>query len=157
MITVKIKGQRGQRVIAKFCVPVVQYNNNSHRDNKWTIRKQFRLNPNTGADHSYNPDYYREMIRAGSIEGVKIQNWTAGDGEKIRAVQTMLHLQTNYNQLLMAGLYREDRAVIVACLQPWYDEIACLFPQYRSVCVYELGRHLARYDQRQGFAFQFVA
>jgi hypothetical protein len=153
MVVVKIRGQRGQRVIAKFCVPVVQFNNN----NKWTIQKQFRLNPETGADQPYSPDYYREMIRAGSIEGVKIQNWTAGDGEKIRAVQTMLHLQTNYNRLLMAGLYRQDRAVIVACLQPWYEHIARLFPQYASVCAYELNRHLFRYDQKQGFAFQFVA
>jgi hypothetical protein len=155
MVVVKIKGQRGQRQIAHFNMPIIH--NNNDNNNKWTIRKQFRLNPHTGADQSYNPDYYREMIRAGSIEGAKIQNWTAGDGEKIRAVQTMLHLQTNYNRLLMAGLYRQDRAVIVACLRPWYDLIAREFPQYRSVCEYEFNRHLARYDQKQGFAFQFVA
>lgn len=114
---------------------------------EWQIRKRFRLNPVTGADQPYSPDFYREQIRAGSIESAKITTWHPGDGEHIRAIQTMLHLQTNYNILIQQGLYDQPRAVIELVLSRWYNQIADQFPAYARYCRYELGRHLAKHDR----------
>ena len=155
MVIIRVKGRRGQRTVASNYVLSAPATTNNNT--KWTIEKRTRINPLTLSDQPYNPDFYRACIRSGSIEGVKIQNWTAGDGEKIRAIQTMLHLQTNYNALLMGGLYRESRSVVEACLTTWYQEIAEAFPAYASVCRFELTRHMAKYDQKQGMDFRFVA
>lgn len=112
----------------------------------WLIQKKYRLNPETRADQNYNPDFYRNQIRAGSIESAKITTWHPGDGEHVRAIQTMLHLQTNYNILIQQGLYRQPRAVIELVLNTWYSHIANQFPAYRRTCEYEFRRHLAKYD-----------
>jgi hypothetical protein len=148
---------RGNRNIRTFVVnhPINYMKIASQTD--WAIRKSYLVNPHTLADCPYNPDFYRGMIRAGSIEGAKIQNWEPGDGEKIRAIQTMLHLQTNYNQLLMSGFYKQPREVVVASLTAWYNEISDQFPQYRATCQIELRRHMTKYDNRQGHDFRFVA
>jgi hypothetical protein len=159
-VVIRVRGSRNIRTY------VVADNNNNNIQTTakpatadWSIRKRYRVNPHTLADQPYNPDFYRGMIRAGSIESAKIQNWEAGDGEKIRAIQTMLHLQTNYNELLMRGFYKQPREVIVASLNAWYDEISDQFPQYRATCLYELRRHMTKYDNKadQAHNFRFVA
>jgi hypothetical protein len=153
MVTVKIKGRPG---ISFYTLS----NNVNHADvvlNEWRITKRYRLNPVTMADQPYNPDFYREMIRAGSIEGAKIQNWNPADGVGIRTIQTMLHLQTNYNQLLMRGFYRQPLTVVDTALREWYDEISALFPAYARFCQAEYQRHLRRYEQGLGHDFKFVA
>ena len=152
MVVVRVRGQRGQRLVSSMIVPVC-----SNTNNKWTIVKRTRINPLTLADQPYNPDFYRESIRAGSIEGAKIQNWCPGDGEHIRAIQTMLHLQTNYNALLMAGLYRQPREVVDQCLKAWYEHIAEQFPAYARYCAFEYARHMRKVDKKEGMDFRFVA
>ena len=153
MVVVRVRGQRGQRTISNMIVSAMLSNTN----NKWTIVKRTRVNPMTLADQPYNPDFYRESIRAGSIEGAKIQNWCPGDGEHIRAIQTMLHLQTNYNALLMQGLYRQPREVVDECLGTWYRQIAEHFPAYARYCAFEHARHLRKFDVKEGIDFRFVA
>ena len=153
MVVITVKGHRGQRFVSSLIVPQAPATNN----NKWQIVKRTRINPLTLADQPYNPDFYRESIRAGSIEGAKIQNWTTGDGEHIRAIQTMLHLQTNYNALLMSGLYRQPRAVVEQCLRTWYEAIADQFPAYARWCRFELARHMRKFDAREGADYRFVA
>lgn len=122
----------------------------------WRIVKRYRLNPLTGQDQDYSPDYYADMIRKGSIEGAKIQNWHSEDGVRVRAIQTMLHLQTNYNVLLMQGLYRQEFTVVKTALLQWYQEIARRFPRYRDTCEFEYARHLRRYLSGLGHDFHYV-
>ena len=158
-VVIRVRGRSDTRIY------IVANNNNNNNirsqiqpsTTDWAIRKRYRVNPHTLADQPYNPDFYRGMIRAGSIEGAKIQNWEAGDGEKVRSIQTMLHLQTNYNALLMAGLYRQPRALVLRVLSNWYNEISEQFPQYRATCQFELRRHMTKYDNKQGHDFRFVA
>jgi len=153
MVTVKIKGQRN---VSFYTVS----DNSKPADvvpQDWVICKRFKLNPKTLSDQPYNPDFYREMIRSGSIEGAKIQNWNPEDGVGIRTIQTMLHLQTNYNQLLMRGFYRQPLTVVEASLRKWYDEIARDFPSYARFCRAEYERHIRRYEQGLGHDFRFVA
>ena len=156
-VVIRVRGSRNVRTF------IVANNNNNipkpsaSTTSDWSIRKRYRVNPITLADCPYNPDFNRGMIRAGSIEGAKIQNWSTGDGEKIRAIQTMLHLQTNYNELLMRGLYGQPRQVVQKVLSDWYNEISDQFPQYRATCLYELRRHLAKYDSKEAHNFRFVA
>jgi hypothetical protein len=153
MVTVKIKGRPG----VKFYTTPNNANNVYVVPNDWAICKRYRLNPETQADQPYAPDFYRDMIRAGSIEGAKIQNWDPNDGVGIRTIQTMLHLQTNYNQLLMRGFYRQPLSVVEGALRQWYDEIAHDFPAYARFCRAEYERHIRRYEQGLGHDFRFVA
>jgi hypothetical protein len=153
MVTVRTKGRPGVR----FYTISNNDNNVDIVPNEWAITKRFRLNPDTLSDTPYNPDFYREMIRAGSIEGAKIQNWDPADGVGIRTIQTMLHLQTNYNQLLMRGFYRQPLSVVEGALRQWYDEIADNFPAYARFCTAEYERHIRRYEQGLGQDFRFVA
>lgn len=122
----------------------------------WQIKKRYRFNPLTGTDQPYNPDYYADLIRKGSIEGAKIQNWNPEDGVRIRAIQTMLHLQTNYNMLLRQGLYRQPAEQVQETLLTWYLEIARDFPRYADTCRFEYVRHLTNFQRGLGHDFQYV-
>ena len=156
MVQVQVKGRRDVRFYAISNNANLAYNG-CVDPNPWVIRKRYRLNPNTLSDTPYNPDFYRQMIRAGSIEGAKIQNWDPNDGIGIRTIQTMLHLQTNYNELLMRGFYRQPLTVVEGALRDWYDDIARAFPAYARFCRSEYARHIRRYEQGLGHNFRFVA
>jgi len=157
MVAVTVKGRSGVKFYVVSNTNTNNTNTTASAPSSWAICKRFKLNPNTLSDQPYNPDFYREMIRSGSIEGAKIQNWDPADGVGIRTIQTMLHLQTNYNALLMRGFYRQPLTVVESALRNWYEEIARDFPAYARFCTAEYHRHIRRYEQGLGHTFKFVA
>lgn len=108
----------------------------------WQITKKYRLNPLTNQDHGYNPDYYEQMCRAQDDPRTIDAHPEAW---RVRAIQTMLHQQTNYNQLIKTGLYDLPEPRVSEILSTWYHLIAQRFPKYRVACEFEFRRHLRRY------------
>lgn len=125
----------------------VYYNNNTTQvpeSNIWIIQKKFRLNPATNRDHPYTPDFYKREILTGAMTTHRCVNLADPVAVAQRAIQVMLHQQTNYDDLVEAGLYRQPPEVVARCLQGWYDLISRKFPAYAQVCQRELERHLTK-------------
>lgn len=132
----------------------VQYRNQPHLTHwvtapqpevVWQIRLRYRFNPLTNRAHDYAPDYYRRVAQAGS--DCRVTEDTP-EAWRVRAIQVMLHQQTNYDDLLRAGLYDLPFARVREILRSWYQEIARRFPRYRVACELEYVRHLRKYEAR---------
>lgn len=104
----------------------------------WHIRKKYRLNPLTNQDQPYSPDYYRKITASGGDSRVVDQH---PEALNVRAIQIMLHEQTNYNRLCYQGFYQQPQEIIDLALTTWYSDIARRFPKYRNACEIECRRH----------------
>ena len=133
MVKVIYRGQNIKKAIAYFNSPVPQTD--------WTIRKGRRFNPLTNSDQDYSPDYYQRMAEASGDPRT-----LPGHPEcwRVRAVQIMLHQQTNYDVLVKRGLYTLPMDQIQTILKTWYQHIAVRFPRYRVACELEYSRHLRK-------------
>lgn len=110
----------------------------------WIITKRFKLNPATNRDHDYNPDFYKREIQTGAMTAHRCVDLTDPVAVAQRAIQVMLHQQTNYDDLVAEGLYDQNYDIINKCLCAWYDMIGRRFPAYAEVCQRELYRHLTK-------------
>jgi hypothetical protein len=109
----------------------------------WHIEKKYRLNPLTNQAQDYSPDYYRTWAMAGDDPRTLPDH---PDAWRVRAIQIMLHQQTNYDYLVHRGLYNLPRDRVCDILRTWYQHIAQRFPRYRSACEFEFARHIRKYD-----------
>lgn len=115
-----------------------------HQAPTWCIERKYRLNPLTNAAQEYSPDYYLRMAQASDDPRTLPLH---PDAWRVRAVQTMLHQQTNYNVLVRRGLYDLPWDRVRDILRDWYQMIARRFPAYRSACEFEYHRHLEKYQR----------
>lgn len=133
MVKVIYRNNNGKNFTTYFNSPVPQTD--------WTIRKGRRFNPLTNSDQAYSPDYYLRMAQASNDPRT-----LPGHPEcwRVRAVQIMLHQQTNYDLLVKRGLFTLPQDQIQTILKTWYQEIARRFPRYRTACEIEYARHLRK-------------
>lgn len=110
----------------------------------WNIEKKYRLNPLTNAAQDYSPDYYLRWAQAGDDPRTLPLH---PDAWRVRAIQIMLHQQTNYNYLVRRGLYDLPLDRVRDILRDWYQLIARRFPAYRGACEFEYRRHLQKYQR----------
>lgn len=127
----------------------VFYQTDVPKSNIWLIQKRFRLNPATNRDHPYNPDFYKKEIITGAMTQHRCINTTDPVAVAQRAIQVMLHQQTNYDDLVEQGLYDQSYDTVLKCLSGWYDMIGRKFPAYAEVCQRELYRHLTKMSNQR--------
>jgi hypothetical protein len=130
---------------------ITDNHNNDNKDitdiSEYIITKKYKFSPIHNGDTPYNPDWYYNNMKSGHNE--KYHRWCSEDELTHRrgAIIRVLHLMTNYNQLVYDGFYNVlSREQIYTLLKNWYNIISNKFPKYRAACEAELVRHMTNYD-----------
>jgi len=113
----------------------------------WQIKKRYLFNPLYNRDTPYNFDYYYQMTRSGG--SVKKGCQPSDEDCRMRAVQEVLHRQTNYEDLVRLGIYRLPLAVFEQVMTDWYQQRARENPRWRHWINVELERHLTQWHTSQ--------
>lgn len=127
---------------------VIVNNNDDELISRLTIKKRFKLNPNTNSDTPYAPKFYYTQAVAADARARDNTTWSA----KIRACHNVLHNQTNYN-IICQELYQTKPRVFDKIINQWYDDMMRRFPEFREAFDFERKRHIRNHRLSHGLTW----